>query len=633
MSEQLWHQSPRNEAHKEVFRTTRHICRQQTELREDILFYLELYSSGNVTGLGTLATPPADRLGEYVYRSRNGQTRFNLAAAMVDTAASLISQQPAVPQYLTRDGDLKLIRKAERCSQILQGQFDRKVQEECRRAQMFAYKAGTGFVHTYIDPETNLPTCTAVSPLEILVEHMDGFERKPRSMHRQRYLPKETMKAYYPRYAHAIESCGGVSKEGISGLVLQGASRDVWVYNDFVEVIESWHLSAGKQKGRHTICINNATLLDEEYKHRDFPFAVFRYRVRDYGFYGAGLVESCCDAQNRINDLITKNTRAQDIGSNLVVLNPNGPDAVHPEQITDELGLIINYDAVVGPPQVVKWEGTLGDLQQQIDLEYQRALLVEGLAESQVAGQGVGAGADSGVAKRAADDIQSRRLLSYINRFQDACIGVAQCIERTNDDLLASNPKYEISSEARTDRAVFLRSAKWADIRLEKGHARLSMMPMSALPTTPAAKWAALLEWIQGGFVSRPFAMSLLQFPDLDAYASIDLAHLDAAKWQIEQLLDGIMPEVDPRQDLNLAIDIATKSKLRAMTMGADEDELQLFEDYLVRCEDLLAMAQPEPAPAPMPGMPGAPAGPAGLMGGLPTQQVAPGLGVAGVAA
>jgi hypothetical protein len=128
--------------------------------------------------------------------------------------------------------------------------------------------------------------------------------------------------------------------------------------------------------------------------------------------------------------------------------------------------------------------------------------------------------------------------------------------------------------------------------------------------------------------------MALLEFPDIDAYASVECAHLDIAKWQIEQLLDGIMPEPDPHQDIALALDLGTKSKLKAATLGADWEVLDAFEAYLVALEDLQMMAQQQAQAAeaaaqavaqPMPG-----AGPGPAPTGLPVGTkgvVAPGLG------
>jgi hypothetical protein len=438
-----WFSSPENDAHKMVAQTIQFIKQQQSVQRRDMIHYLELYAAGNVAGLGTVL--PADRLENYLYGlGATGDTRFNMAAAIVDTAVSMIGSTPAIPIYLTTGADFGMIRKAEKRSKVLQGQMNSLTGDLTQDWLLDACKTGTGVLHTYRDEDG----CTAVErvhPLEILVEHADGLYQAPRSMHRVRLVSKEVLKAKFPEHASIIDMCAGPSSDAVNDFFLRQTGGDRTL---LCEVWESHHLAPkkGKEGGRHTICIANATLLDEGYEHDQHPYTILRYRKRDFGFFGAGLIESCRAAQNRVNDLIWRVTRAQDLGSNLVVLNPNGENSVKAEQITNELGLVLNYDPLVGPPQLVKWEGTLGDLQEQIDLEFQRALAVEGLSNEQVNGEGAGRGLTSGVAVRAADDVQSRRLVQQIKRFQTACIALARSIERCNDEAAENDKDYHVNS-------------------------------------------------------------------------------------------------------------------------------------------------------------------------------------------
>lgn len=628
-----WYTAKGDDLPSEVFQHLKTVQTQQAEMRRTWLDYLELYANGDVTGLGrSYATSHY-----YAVECAGAvDVSFNLAAAVVDTAASLVSQSPIVPQYQTTEGNFKLARQAEKTSQVLQGQITAEVREEIKTAWLDAAKLGTGFVFEHIDPISQLPGCRRVTPFEVYVEHLDGLYRRPRTMHRARPVPRETLVEQYPHLAREIDKCAPVSANTQTDLFLRGLVGSGSL-QDFVLVVESWHLRPGpKAKGRHTVCINNAALVDEEWKRDGFPVAVFRYRERDVGYYGAGLIESCTPAQNRVNALIKRVARAQDLGSNLVILNPNGEGSVSEDAISNDLGIIINYTPANGPPTVARWEGTLTDLQQQIDLEVERVLFVEGISEQQANGNGAGRGLDSAVAIRAADDVQSRRLVPFVTRYQVSTLDVARGFEAMNDYLASQKRGYVPVSEGGLAK-TFLKTARWKDIRPPKGDARLVLATMSALPTTPQGRWAATQEWIQAGFVSKYYAMQLLQFPDLDQYASNELAHLDYARWQIEGLLDGdreVMP--DPRQDLSLAIDLATKSKLRAETMGADEDTLFRFEDFIVYCEGILnpppppappaPPAPPPPPPMPMGPPPGMPMAPPPMPGGMPTQVVAPGL-------
>lgn len=628
----LWYRYPRKAVHEAVFEQVDYIDKQQTEQRDDWVEFEELYAAGNVAGLGLTSGTSQYFHADEGEDGAKAALRFNLAAMGVDTAASLVCAAPSVPQYLTTDGDFKLIRQAEKCSQVLQGQIDESVREVMKRAWTDAAKLGTGFIRQKFCPVTGRVEVERVHALQVFVEHMDGLYMKPRSIHIRYIVPKDSLAARSPKWAEQIENAAPVSRTPRNDVLMSGM-QGTFVSADWCYVVESWYLrSTPKEKGRHTISISTATLHDTDYNHDAFPLAVFRYRERAFGFYGSGLIESCRPAQYRINALIRKNARAQDLASTLIVANPNGEGAVSNEKLTNELALIVNYEGPLGPPTMLKWEGSLNDLIAQVDLEVERWLMSEGISASQANGAGAGKGLDSGVAVRAADDVQSRRLVPIVTRYQQSCLQVARLYERANDDLAARDEDYTVQVEGTSSaaRGRWLKTSRWLAVRPPKNDARLTMAAMSAMPTTPQARFAAVMNWVQAGFASRQYAMTLLEAPDLDAYASTELAHLDFARWQVELILDGKEAMPDPRQDLNLAVDLATKSKLKAATMGADESVVDAFESFIVYCEELIdqAMAQEAAKAAPPGGAPGAPGmvDPTAMGAALPTAPVAPGL-------
>jgi hypothetical protein len=630
-----WYEYAPSELHKGVACEVKRIRDQQREQRQDMAHFMALYAAGNVTGLGHGTEPPVTRLQQYMHMGACG-TRFNMASAIVDTADSMVAQSPAVPVILTRSGDYGLMRKARKKTQVLQGQMTELGTKVVKRAFKDAAKVGTGFVHGYID-EDGLPKLERVPTLEILIEHHDGLYGDPRSMHRSRLVSRELLKSQYPQHADAIDKESGPSTDAMVDMFLRLDAGVGYGTSGFVEVIESHHLATRKKgkvqkNGVHCITIRGATLLHEKTTDTEHWYEPVRYRERDLGYYGSGLVESCRSAQNRVNELIARVERGQDLGSNMVLLNPYMPGSppVPPAKLTNEIGLVVNYDVNAGPPTVAKWDGTQWDLQEQIDLEFQRQLLVEGLSQEQTNGEGAGKGLTSGVAVRAQDDVQTRRLVNPIQLFQDACIGVAKLIERLNDKLAEQDESYEVAARVQQGRQTFLATSMWRDLAIPKGHAQVTMMPMSALPTTPQGRWAAVMEWIEAGFVNQQYAMQLLQFPDLDSYVDTELAHIDMAQWQVEKLLEAEDVFPDPRQLLPTAIDIATKSRLKARTMDAPPEVIDAFERFLVRCEQMIeaaalaaeakakqqqaqAAAQQPPMPgqgAPMPGPQAMPRGP-----------------------
>jgi hypothetical protein len=101
-------------------------------------------------------------------------------------------------------------------------------------------------------------------------------------------------------------------------------------------------------------------------------------------------------------------------------------------------------------------------------------------------------------------------------------------------------------------------------------------------------------EMIASGFVSRPQALDLMMFPDVEAFAALETVDVDLVEYQIDRLLDGLAEFPIPTQDLKVATKLMTAAYNRAYMMEAPTGILTLFEDYLSYAKTLA------PAPAPM---------------------------------
>jgi hypothetical protein len=615
-----WQTSPKEDLARNVFATANHIRIQQSQQRRLMLHYLQLYSNGNCNGLGQRAMPEdvrpfmAGNTSAYIQGSH-----FNMCAMVCDTAASMVSQSPPLPIYITSGDNLKLSRKAEKRTKVLQSQLNALSKGVFAEAFDYCVQTGTGVIHGTLD-EHDLPLLESVNPLEILVEHLDGQYRKPRSLHRVKYVSKAWLATMYPGKREAIMSSSLQDVDTVGRYLLP---TNTITLGDLVEVVESWYLPTGNQRGRHSICVTHGVLIDESYTDSGFPFAFCRWKNRPSGFWGIGLIECVRPSQNRVNQLIARVARGQDLASNVIVFSPdNGEGSVNPDFITNKLGLIIPYDPLIGPPTLGKWDGTMVDLQQQIDLEVDRVLRENGLSDSQVNGEGAGAGLTSGVAVRAADDVQSRRLFHPTSRFEEMCLEATGIVERLNDELAERDGEYSPRGYLASGGVNFMVSSKWSELQFEAGEALLNLMPMSKLPTTPQGKWAAIQEWIQAGFIQKSAAMKLLEFPALDEYASLETAMMDLAIKQICDLLDGKQVLPLPRQSVQVALDIGTKAwaKLMQMVDFGDEDDLAVIDNFESWLDALSAMADNAQAAAqPMPADPGA--APAG--GGIAAAPVA----------
>lgn len=586
-SPSYWWQAPQGNAHTAVWQTIDKICQQQMQQREDMAQYLEMYANGNVSGIGLSAEPGSQRARNYWYR-RGDQAapRFNLSAAIVDTVTSMVAYQPPIPQYLTNGAEYWTIRKAKKKTRVLQGQMHHLAEPLMRRGFMDACKTGTGLVWGSIG-EDGLPQLRRVSSLELLVEHCDGLYMAPRSIHRlETCVSKEWLVGQHPKFETQINSASVNSKRAIMLRFLP----TLWGQGGMCEVAESIHLPTGTRPGRRTLCISNATLEEEEWDSDEFPLAVCRYRERDFGFYGSGLIEAAFESQLRVDDLCERNARSQNLGSTLKIFNRNGEGTLKKSEISNELGTVYDVNGAQ-PLDVVTFSGTLEDLQEQIDIEMQRLLFVEGVSASQAAGDGASQGLTSGVAIRAEEDTRASRMVRPIEMYQKFCLSSAKLIERLNDRVAARNPKYVPKGRIKNGRETFLINTTWKELELPSSGAdpEIEMFPMSSLPNSPSGRYAAVMEWIQGGFTDRQYGMQLLGFPDIDAYADVQLAYIDLVQWQIEQIVDKDKRTLPiPRQDHGIAIDLGQRALARLWCMeNVPSTVLENMDFYIRKAEEL----------------------------------------------
>lgn len=569
----IWWRS--TEKHKDVFGVVHTIREQSRRRREEDRHHMRLYANLNVAGSGWTSLGSGGLL-----RGSDGRMRYNLCSSAVDTAVSIVAQQRPRPMFLTVEGDWSLQRQARQLTQVIEGQLhDLGMYEMGSDIAVNMGVDGTAFVFGYLDrsdPKAPTPKLERCLLGEWLVDHNEGIYREPRGIYRRRLIARDVLCELYPKFEKEIREAAGPSQEDFEDFWLSRRTT-----SDLVVVCEAWHLRSSKNSkdGRHVITVSSATLIDEEWKLDRFPVAVFRWQPRQLGYYGQGIVEQCRDAQWRINQLIRKRENLSDLGSNARLL-VHGDSKVRVDQITNEPMKVIRWWGAA-PPEVDVTSAVPGDLQQEIEQIKTEKFQELGLSSMQLAGEKP-AGLDSGKAIRAYEDVGSRRQQQPGRRYEDGFMDVCDLLLELNMQAAEINPDYQVSSRKQVGRTTLLSSVKWREVALPENKYRLQMWPTSSLPSTPAGKMAAVQEWVDGGWISRPFAQSLLDFPDIDSALRIELADLDAIMFQIEQILDGkknVLP--DGYMDLVMAADIARRSLLHARTLEAPAGVLLAMEDYI----------------------------------------------------
>lgn len=589
-----WWRAEKDKAAGDLFATCQAIRRQLGRQRDEDHHHQRLYGNLNVDGRGWQTDFRLEK-----------RMRYNLVRAAVDTAQSIVAQQRPRPQYLTTAGSWKLMRQARLRTQVLEGQLhDCGAYEWGPDVQRDGGVSGTGHVLGYLCPVEGAPKLERLLPLQVLVDHNDGLMGKPRSVYVRWVKARDALRAIYPEKAKEVDGADGPSSEDRADLSL---AMDDTV--DQVLVVEAWHLESaeGAGDGRHVIAVSSGTLVDEEYTAKRIPVASYRWATRQAGYYGVGIVEECRDAQWRINRLIAKSEALSDLGSNGHVLAAR-ESKVRIEQVTDQPYRMIEYNHGAGfpPPTFVMHDGVPPSI--QMEIEQIKAEKFQELGLSQMATQGeIPAGLNSGKAIRAHEDVSSRRHVINGRMYEAFFMDMVELLEMLNEQAAEQKDgRYQVTARTTRGRATLVQQIDWKAVKLPENKYRLQMWPTSSLPSTPQGKMAAVQEWVDGGWVSRPFAQSLLDFPDIDAAMRIELADLDCIMHDIERILDGADGvEPDPYMDLTLAADIARRSLLQARVLEAPPSVLLALRDYVDSAMRQTAEAQAAAMPPQIPG-PGA---------------------------
>jgi len=590
-----WWLADDSKVHQEVFATCEHIRQSSQRRRTQDMHHMRLYGNLDVSGNGW----KADRrtFGD------DGRMRYNLVASAIDTAASIIAQQRPKPMYLTQDGDYWLQRQSRLRTHVLEGQlYDIGAYELMPEVFLDAGVLGTGCKYVYNDPETGEPCAERVLPLELFIDHHDGLSRKPRSIFRRRLIAREVLESLYPERAKEIKAAQGPSADDKS---------DFWLNHDTsvdqVVVLEAWHVQSKKDAGdgKHVIAVSSGALLSEEWDI-GLPFVFYRWKKRQVGFWGIGIAEECRDAQVQINYMIRRSEELRRLGANTWMLVDQNAE-VRVEKITNEPVSVIRWNSKGARPEFLTVNPTPPELQMEIDRIREQMFSQLGLSTMTAEGKKP-AGLDSGAAQRAYDDIGSRRHIMNSRGYEDAYMDLVRLLEALNEKASEREGGLTLMARVQRGRSTLVKQVKWSATRLPENRYRLTMFPTSALPSTPAGKMAAVSEWIASGFISRPYAQQLMDFPDLDAAARMELADLDAVMHDVEKMLDGYDAYPEPYMDLALAADVCRRAYLQARCNSAPESVLGLMRAYIDDCKQLL---QP-PAPPPAPQLPEAAMGPPG---------------------
>ena len=576
MIKTFWWKDNKDEVYKNIFSYVNFLDKRQSYREENNLRHLRLYANSELLGMGI--TQYARSRSTFGVQHR---ITLNIIQSMCDTVTSKITKNSPRVRFLTSGGNYSLRRKAEKLTKYIDGQFyatqfPQKASEAFRHASIF----GTGAVKIFI--REGKICAEKVFIEELKMDDSEAIYGEPRQMHQVKFIHKEVLKEMFGNDTDIAIKIDTIPNEYLS--IHQDSQS-----SDMVKVIESWHLPSGEgaSDGRHTICVGNCDLVDEEYKKNYFPFVFFRWGVRPLGFFGQGLAEQLQGIQLEMNKIL----RTIQISMHLTCIPKVFVEAtskVIKAHINNEIGGIVSYTGV--KPTYEDVGSISGELFAHLDRLYQRGYEIAGISQLS-ANSAKPAGLDSGKALREYNDIETERFLEVGRRYEYAFIEAAKIMIDLGKELYGS--KDEIPVKIKGDK--FLETISWADIDLEEDEYIMEPFPVSALSNSPSARIADVQELMAAGLIDPTEGKKLLRFPDLEASSNLENAAIENIDKLIEKFADkGEYDPPEPYQNLALGISKMQEAYLMYKNENLDDENLELFRRWIEDANALILKAQTE---------------------------------------
>lgn len=582
----IWYEADHEKAHEHVFSYVKEVEINQSSFYERLIQYAYLYD-------------PNERTTGVVYPMREDVDRTveNAIASAVDAVHAEIAAQKVATRLVTKGGDWSTQRKAKRLSWYMSG-LRKALGLDAIRSQQFkdAEVKGTGFVLVYPDFHEKTVRVERILADDLVVDEAEcRTTKRPPQLHRRMFVDRAKLRAEYPESAADIDKAN--------------ATWGYWaewrpIRKHEVVALESWRPACGKpgdsckacgtyeyeedekrapvsfryckehrfQPGRHTICIDGATLLDEVWIEEYYPISRMAWTERDKGYFGIGLVERTAKLQYQLNKAHWAEERLVDNWCQPVTW-VHQSDAKITVASKNRLGTFGVYKTVM--PQTVYPTGVTGDWTSR-RYSSKEAIFEESGVSRMAATSKIPAGirGGSGAALREYKDQTTGRFRLQEEANENAALDLdflvlAACKKLGKDAPIVLHHAHK--GFHKLELTDLLDGIELSDVRIW-------MEAASSLPDTPAGRQASVSEWAAAGVISQDEARRLLDpsgAMDLEAAISMYTAALEDIERCIEEVLDGEILVPEPLQNLKMGVWRFQQSYHLARQGGAPEEILE----------------------------------------------------------
>lgn len=407
-----------------------------------------------------------------------------------------------------------------------------------------------------------------------------------------------------------------------------------------VDLYEAWHLKSGceetegedgekvkKHDGRHTVCVEGATLFDEPWEEDHFPILLYVPRRRRRSIWGLSLMRSLV-APQREYEKVTKKIQHQHQKMGVSGFIAPKTANLNVREITSGTfgaGFVAEFDGQV-PPQPFTPEPVAQGTYAYAESIPRSMLERNGISQMSASSQ-VPAGLQqaSGKALQVFDDAEGERLLPYHRERERFKVALSWLVVHAAARVVERKGSYKVGYRGKFGIEEF----DWKDFINDRKQLAIRVFPTSQLAKQPAAKFAQLTELLNAQAITVEQFKRLFELPDLEAENQLDTADTDIIDRNLDIMVTtGKYVAPDSFDNLELVVQRTGKFINVCRQQEVPEARIKLLHDHIEDAKSLMeeakaqaaakaaAMAPPPPAPgmpppgAPSPGAPPMPPGP-----------------------
>lgn len=511
----------------------------------------------------------------------------NVIQSVLDTLVSRVGKNRPKCTIVTRGADFDVYLKGRQLDRYLWGEFQRQdIHKKGEMVFLDALVYGTGVMKVDIDQYDKDIFTERVCPDEIIVDQRECVStREPLQLHHRKLVSRMWLEETYGEVSEEISSAiKDVQGRGFQYTSLRSPSEDQIV------VIESWKLPTrhGAGDGRHTICIENATLLDEKYTRDRYPLVFFRWNEPQTGFYGRSMVEDLTGYQIRLNELNEVIRVGQDLMCVPRIFVDQG-SAVLGSKLDNAIGRVIQFRGTL--PEALSWPAFNPEIYNERDRIRASAFEFAGVSalssQSKLPAQ---ARLDSSDALREFNAIEDERFNHQAQGYEQFFIDLGKHLIELSADLY-KNQKTDRENSFRSRNLI--KQIAWSEVDLDADAYVLQVSASSIINMSPAARKDKLNEWAAAGVITQEQYKAWSGEPDLEKMVDLMAASQDYIESVIDKMLDGIPQTPDTFANLSEGYRTVVDSYLHLRSaVETPEEILQLFRDWMEIAKEIISPTQ-----------------------------------------